>query len=179
MVEKVPRAAFRFPSDRASRRRSIPLASEADNNPSEPSEKRAEPRYPTDDIVAVNVPQDPKSSQHAKVCNISRSGLQLELKTAIPAGHTIEIITARRNLALVGEIRYCVESHGGFRAGVLIRDTVLPTAAAEQHADADQLATYLSGQGLATADFFRIKKHLETCNDCRGRLSGTLESTRE
>jgi hypothetical protein len=153
------------------------LASEADN-PSQPSEKRAEPRYPTDELVAVNVPQDPKLSQIAKVRNISRSGLQLELRKAIPAGITIEIVTSRK-LALFGEIRYCVESHDAFRAGVLIRDTVLPTTAAEQHVDAEQLAAYVSGQGLATADFFRIKKHLETCNDCRARLSGAFESTRE
>jgi len=153
------------------------MASETDNS-GPPSEKRAEPRYPTDDIVTVNVFQDPKSSQLAKVRNISRSGLQLELQTAIPAGLTIEIVTPRK-LALFGEIRYCVESGDAFRAGVLIRDTVLPTVAAQQHVDADQHAAYVSGQGLATAEFFRIKKHLETCNECRARLSGAFESPPE
>jgi hypothetical protein len=153
------------------------LASEADNS-KEPSEKRTEPRYPTDDIVAVNVLQDPKISQLAKVCNISRSGLQLELKISIPAGLTIEIVTSRK-LALIGEVRYCVQSRGGFHAGVLIHDTVLPTRAAGLHADADQLRAYISGQGLATADFFRIKRHLEACSNCRAHLSGTFESTHD
>lgn len=137
-------------------------------------ERRAESRYPTDNIVEVWIMLDPNSSQQAKVLNVSRSGLRLELRRALPVGTAVEVITPLK-LRVLGVIRYCRQSGEVFHAGVRIQMTIMGSVSGAEHLDDNQMSAYAARQGLSMPDFFRLQKHLETCESCRSRLAELLK----
>jgi hypothetical protein len=105
----------------------------------------------------------------ATVLDVSRSGLRLEMSTPIAKGSEIEV-TARSQIAVFGEVRYCRRAGDSFHVGVLIRDVVQSHARAVAHLDDDDVTLYLAGKGLTMAEVIRVKDHLANCQQCRTRL---------
>jgi hypothetical protein len=135
-----------------------------------PSEKRREPRYPCKDAVAVRILSVAPRHFPATVLDVSRSGLRLEVAIPIAKGSEIEV-TARSQIVIFGEVRYCRRAGDSFYAGVLIRDVIQPRLQAVKHLHDDDLSLYLVGKGLTMPEVIRVGGHLATCEECRTRLS--------
>jgi hypothetical protein len=135
-----------------------------------PLEKRREPRYSCKDAVAVRILSIGPRHFPATVVDVSRSGLRLELAIPIAKGSEIEV-TARSQLVVFGEVRYCRRAGDSFQAGVLIRDVIQSRPQAVKHLHDDELSLYLVGKGLTMPEVLRVGAHLETCEECRTRLS--------
>jgi hypothetical protein len=136
------------------------------------AEQRKEPRYATDDLIEVGVLPHLHPRLSGKILNVSRSGLQLELRSELHPGTEIQVMT-RGKLVVFGEVRYCRQSSDVFHIGVRIQDAVVPALDAEKHLHEDELSLYIRGHGLTAAGFVRTKKHLERCPECRKRLTET------
>ena len=152
------------------------MGSQNDFSP-EQTDKRRESRYPTKDDVEVSIMPHADKRHKAKVLNVSRSGLQLELQIELQPGMMVQVVTPRR-LVIFGEVRYCRVFGGVFHAGIHIEDTILSSSYLEQHASEDELALYATERGLTTMAFFRVKKLLERCPECRARLQESSEFMR-
>ena len=136
---------------------------------------RREARYPTNDAVKVSVA--PHQEQHAaKIVNISRRWLRLELGCLLPTRTRIEILTTA-GLAIFGEIRYCHRDGELFYAGVAIHDAIFAKPDTG-HIDDDRLALYGAGRGLSAPEVLRVKEHLEKCAECQATLAETLKMIR-
>lgn len=84
---------------------------------------RQEPRFEVHEAVKVtvlNVPTHPLVD--GRVSDLSRSGLGLELVTPIPAGCSVKVELT--SMVVLGEVKHCKKTEGGFKAGVQI-ETVL------------------------------------------------------
>jgi Putative zinc-finger/PilZ domain len=140
-------------------------------------EKRQETRYPTNDSVKVCLP--PSQLKHAaKILNVSRHGLQLELNCSLPNRGRVEILTTA-SVAIIGEIRYCNPTSAVFHVGVLIHDVVFAKPPGSQHINDDQASLYLAGRGLSAVEVLRVKEHLEGCATCSSALAAaTLQLIR-
>jgi hypothetical protein len=135
-----------------------------------PSEKRREARYPCNDAVAVRILSVGPRHFPATVLDVSRSGLRLELAIPIAKGSEIEV-TARSQIVIFGEVRYCRRAGDSFHAGVLIRDVIQSRLYTTKHLHDDELSLYLVGKGLTMPEVIRVKAHLATCEECHTRLS--------
>ena len=131
-------------------------------------DKRREARYRTNDAVKIIV-GTASQRQNAKILDVSRNGLQLEVGFFLFPGSRVEILTAN-GVVIFGEIRYCNQASERFHAGVLIHDAIFGKSPISEHIDDDQLALYVAGPGLSAVDVLRIKQHLERCDSCRAAL---------
>jgi hypothetical protein len=134
------------------------------------SDKRQDARYPTNDTVTVSVAPFQKNLP-ARILNVSRHGLQLELSCQLPPVTRLEILIT--NGVIFGETRYCNQSGEVFHIGVLIHDAVFTNPSTGKHIDDDLLSLYLAGRGLSAAEVLRVKDHLDVCSKCRTALADT------
>jgi Putative zinc-finger/PilZ domain len=140
----------------------------------EPAKKdnRQDARYPTNEAVTVSLA--PYQQNHAaKILNVSRHGLQLELGCPLPDGARVEILTTAAGVVIFGDIRYCNQTGELFHVGVLIHDAIFAKPLTGEHADDDQLSLYAAGYGLGAAEVLRLKEHLDGCAKCRSALAET------
>lgn len=86
----------------------------------------------------------------------------------MPIETKVQIFTTG-NVAISGEIRYCLPAGEVFRAGVRVQNTLLMPDS--EHLDEDLLSHYLAGKGLAAPVVIRIQRHLETCPQCDALLT--------
>jgi PilZ domain len=136
------------------------------------AERRRETRYPTQDAAEVEVRHGEILRMPAMVVDVSRSGLRLELPTAVGRGEQVKI-NLPRQVVILGEVRYCRRAGMVYHAGVLILDVFQAHAAPGDHISADELSFFLVGKGLAVADIIRLREHLIECEACRIRLGET------
>ena len=135
-------------------------------------DNRQDARYPTNEAVTLSVA--PYQQNHAaKILNVSRHGLQLELECPLPDGARVEILTTTPGVVIFGEIRYCNQTGDLFHLGVLIHDAIFAKPVSGEHADDDQLSLYAAGYGLRAAEVLRVKEHLDMCAKCRSALAET------
>ena len=139
------------------------------------AEKRREARYPTNDDADVQLLPSTGIHLPAKVIDISRSGLRLELETMLGRGIRIEVLILPRELAIFGEVRYCRRSGNRFHVGVAIDGVVSPTPDHGEHIHDDQLGLYALGKGLTVPEVLRVKNHLVECDHCVKRLGESIE----
>src|SRR5258708_1840443 len=96
-------------------------------------ERRSEARYPTNDVVEVQIlEKDSWCRVAATILDVSRSGLRIEVRAPIAKGSQVEIIVPRR-LSIFGEVRYCRRSGEAVYAGILIQQVVRPRPSANEH----------------------------------------------
>jgi hypothetical protein len=142
------------------------------NRESAKKDNRQDARYPTNEAVTVSVA--PYQQNHAaRVLNVSRHGLQLELGCPLPDGARVEILTTAEGVVIFGEIRYCNQTGELFHIGVLIHDAIFAKPLTGEYADDDQLSLYAAGRGLGAAEVLRLKEHLDGCAKCRSALGET------
>jgi hypothetical protein len=142
------------------------------NRESAKKHNRQDARYPTNEAVTVSVA--PYQQNHAaRVLNVSRHGLQLELGCPLPDGARVEILTTAEGVVIFGEIRYCNQTGELFHIGVLIHDAIFAKPLTGEYADDDQLSLYAAGRGLGAAEVLRLKEHLDGCAKCRSALGET------
>ena len=136
------------------------------------AERRRETRYPTQDAAEVEVRHGEILRMPAMVVDVSRSGLRLELPAAVGRGEQVKI-NLPRQVAILGEVRYCRRAGMVYYAGVLILDVFQAQVAPGEHISADELSFFLIGKGLAVADIIKLREHLIECEACRIRLGET------
>ena len=134
-------------------------------------ERRSEARYPTRDVVEVQIlEKDSLRRFAATIVDVSRSGLRLEIRSSIGKGAQVEIILGRA-LVIFGEVRYCRRSGEAVYAGILIQQVVHPRPLADEHINDDVLSCYLVGKGLTVPEVIGLKEHLILCEACKIRLA--------
>ena len=133
-------------------------------------ERRREARYPTNKQAKVEVICGGPLRQSARILDVSRSGLRLEVETFIGKGLQAEIILPE-HMVIFGEVRYCRRGGSGFHAGILIQNVFQPRRALESHVHDDLLDLYLVGKGLTFAEVITLREHLNACDSCRTRLT--------
>jgi hypothetical protein len=134
------------------------------------SEKRKETRYPTNESAEVRLLYTGRDPIRAKIVNVSRSGMRLEVASALPQGRRIEITTSSRKLVVFGEIRYCKGVSGGFHVGVLIEGVVSDRDGSVANLSGDEIASYIARQGVTTPEAQRASEHLSKCGMCLRRI---------
>ncbi len=142
--------------------------------PAQGSNRRTEFRYPTDDLVELIVAPNFKQRIAARILNVSRCGLQLEIPAALLTGSHVEVFTSPK-LVVLGEVRWCQRVGEVYHAGLPIEGIIVGEQEESVHLDDDRLALYLSGRGLTTPEVLAVQKHLDECVECRTRLSDTAE----
>jgi hypothetical protein len=146
------------------------------NRESANKDNRQDARYPTNEAATVSIA--PYQENHAaKILNVSRHGLQLELGCPLPHGARVEVLP-EAGVMIFGEIRYCNQTGELFHVGVLIHDAIFAKPLPGAHADDDQLSLYVAGHGLRAAEVLRVKEHLVGCSKCRAALAETSELIR-
>lgn len=143
-------------------------------------EKRRERRYPTNDPVKVRTSPYTAAPIPAKIVDVSRSGMKLELVTPLQRDARIEVLMPFTKLVVFGEVRYCRRSGAVYHAGVLIENVVQP-ASDKTHVNVDDMSLYVVGKGLSAAEVLRVEEHLSRCPACKTRLvqaTKTLYPTR-
>jgi hypothetical protein len=88
-----------------------------------PAERRRDKRFAADEPVIIQV-VNPFESEHvaARIKDVSRTGVMLELPASIFAGSLIKIHIGK--LIAFGEVRYCGRAGSQFRAGVILHDVI-------------------------------------------------------
>ena len=145
--------------------------------PPEPSgiERRREPRYPCNDPVMVRVTPGDGNRIPAKLVDVSKSGLRLEIAVPLLKGSEIEIVLSKQ-IAIFGKIRHCRRSGDNYHAGVLIQEAFY-SSKANDHVSDDQLGNYLTGNGLTLTQVIKVRDHLALCSTCRLRMVSTYTLT--
>jgi hypothetical protein len=117
----------------------------------------------------------PDDGQHlpGTIIDISKSGLRLELGTALTKGRRIEIVTFPAGLIIFGEVKYCRRVGAVFHAGVLIEGVVSGKEDGEAHILDDEIELYVVGKGLAAQEVLRVREHLSKCDVCCRRVLAT------
>jgi len=134
-------------------------------------ERRSEARYPTRDVVEVQILENGNLDRvAATIVDVSRSGLRLELRSPIAKGSQVEIILGRA-LVIFGEVRYCRRGGEAVYAGILIQQVIHPRPLTGEHINEDVLSCYLVGKGLTVPEVIGLKEHLMLCEACRIRLA--------
>ena len=146
------------------------------STPTEPgaqsTERRREPRYPTNDPAAVEVLPGRSPKIGALLTDVSRSGVCLRLKTFLPVGSSVKIWLQSKTV-MIGKVRYCRPRGAGFDAGILIEDLVYNPDAQALHLHDDEISLYLGGNRVTVAEVIRLKNHLGCCESCRRRVAVT------
>ena len=151
---------------------SIPITTAFALRRARTAERLREKRYPTADAAEVEVRHGEMLRMPAMVVDVSRSGLRLELPAAIGRGERVKI-SLPRQMMILGEVRYCRRAGIVFHAGIMIEEVFYTVSAADRHISDDELAFFLVGKGLATADIIQLRDHMLECEACRIRLGET------
>jgi len=142
-------------------------------SPAQPqSERRREPRYPTNDSAEITVLGEPPVWFAGRVLDVSRSGLRIALLSPLGSGTRVRI-TFRRPAVIFGEVRHCKWAGDAYHVGVKIEDVLISP---NRHVAEDELALYVSGKGLTEAEFFYVRLHFSDCPECQARLRNGEES---
>ena len=128
-------------------------------------ERRKAFRYPTRDVVEVNAVPTAGQRLQAIVIDVSRSGVCLKSATPLTIHSEIEVLFGTSKLVIFGEVRYCRQTDGAFYSGIRI-DAVVDPQSTDVHLQDDEIALYIAGKGLTTAEFLRVEEHLSGCRDC-------------
>lgn len=142
-------------------------------------EKRRERRYPVNEAVKVRVFPYAAMPISAKILDVSRSGMKLELPTPMSPGTRIEILMPMTKLAVFGDVRYCRKCGEEYHAGVLIAD-VIRSKPDTTHLHDDQISLYVVRKGLTATEVLRVETHLSHCAACKQRMveiTNTLYAT--
>jgi len=132
------------------------------------ADRRREPRYPCNDDVQVTVLSGNGRRVPAKLVEISRSGLRIELDIPLDKNAQIEIRMSNE-VAIFGRVRHCRAVGERHQAGVLIEEAFYASHSRE-HVSAAQLTEYVTGEGLTIPQAIRVREHLAKCNACRLRI---------
>ena len=93
--------------------------------PSAP-ERRRSPRAPANDPALIKLIHPSVSeSLPARVLDVSKDGLKVEVSQRLEAGMTVQIIL-ERSIA-IAEVRYCIRAGEAYYAGVSIQDVFART----------------------------------------------------
>src|SRR4030095_9348503 len=137
-------------------------------------ERRKEPRFQangTGDLAILNPPSLDRLT--VKVVDVSRTGCQIELQTAVNEGVMIEL--RLKDVIVLGVIVNCREHEPGcYRAGIQttqITESPLQT----RHLPESDLELYAIGKGLSNAQRVMYAGHLDLCEQCRHRLTEAQE----
>jgi hypothetical protein len=136
-------------------------------------EKRKETRYPTNDAADVRLLPGDGKHLPGTIIDISKSGLRLELSTALIKGRRIEIITFPGGLIIFGEVKYCRRVGAVFHAGVLIEGVVSKRDDGETHILDEEIELYVVDKGLTAPEVLRVREHLSKCDVCSRRVLAT------
>lgn len=132
------------------------------------ADRRREARYPCNKAVQVRNLTKNEARLSARIIEISRSGLRLELPAPVTKGAQVEILMSKE-VAIFGKVRHCGAVGEKYQAGVQIEETYYASEESE-HISAVQLTRYVSGTGLTIPQAIRIREHLAHCDACRLRL---------
>jgi PilZ domain len=135
------------------------------------AERRREPRYPCNDPVEVRILPGGGQRVPAMLLDVSKSGLRLQIGTALLKGAEIEILLSKQ-IAIFGKVRHCRRNGDVYHAGILIQEAFY-SAKPSDHVSAEQLASYLTGHGLTLMQVIRVRDHLALCSACRLRMVET------
>ena len=135
------------------------------------AERRREPRYPCNDPVELRTIPGDGQRVTAKLLDVSRSGLRLEVGVALIRGTQIEILLSKQ-LAIFGKVRHCRRAGDLYEAGILIEEAFYSSKAGE-HIALEQLTSYLTGNGLTLPQVIKVREHLAVCSTCRMRMVET------
>ena len=133
-------------------------------------DRRKEPRYPTNEPVDVEILRA-LSHTSGVILDVSRSGLSLQLDSAVGRGAHIKIKFPKR-LIIFGEVRYCRKTGTRYHAGALIETLLFTHKPDDEHISDDELRLYVAGKGLSVFELINVTWHLENCETCRGRFAG-------
>ncbi len=103
------------------------------------TEKRSEPRVPTDDPASLHILSPLIDERFAiRVLDVSRNGLKLSSPVRLQPGMLVQVRI--RNIIAIGEVRHCTNVGDGFRAGVHLDDVLTHNepGAASAHALPEQ-----------------------------------------
>jgi PilZ domain len=89
-------------------------------------EKRHEHRYSTNDPAEVKVLPSDGVVLTAKIVDVSRSGVGIEIERPLLKSTRVEIGSPRHKLVIFGEVRYCKPAGARFHIGVLIEGVASP-----------------------------------------------------
>ena len=131
-------------------------------------DRRREARYPCNKAVEVRNLTKNGARFPARITEISRSGLRLELQASVSKGAQIEILMSKE-VAIFGKVRHCRAVGEKYQAGIQIEETYYASEEAE-HLSAVQLTRYVSGTGLTIPQAIRVREHLAHCDACRLRM---------
>ena len=83
--------------------------------------RRREPRFTTDEEVVVRLLNPFSASRtDARILNVSRHGLMLQLEANLYIGSTVQI--RMKDTILLGEVRHCNQAGRAFHVGIVIRN---------------------------------------------------------
>jgi hypothetical protein len=132
------------------------------------AERRREPRYPCNDPVEIRIIPGAGSRIPGTLLDVSRSGLRIELDSAVPKGTQVEILLSRQ-LEVSGRVRHCRRVGAKYQAGVLILEA-MDSSKPNEHVSEELLSSYLGGRGLTLTQAIRVRDHLAACSTCRLRV---------
>ena len=134
------------------------------------AERRRETRYPCNEDVQVRVLPGDGRLLKGRMIDLSRSGLRIEIESAVTKGSEVEIILPKE-VIIFGEARYSRRSGETHQVGIMIQDVFYSKAHGEHHVHADQLSRYMEGKGLTVPEAISVRHHLQYCRYCRSRMS--------
>lgn len=152
--------------------RSVSMKTETSNIAVAVHEKRRERRYPTNDPAKIKVSPFTAAPVPAKIVDVSRSGMKLELNTPLQRESRIEVMMLTSKAVIFGEIRYCRRFGSVYHAGVLIED-VVQSKPDTKHLAEDEISLYVVGKGLTAAEVIHVEEHLLRCDSCKQRMVDT------
>jgi anti-sigma factor RsiW len=86
-----------------------------------PPERRKSPRVPADDPARIKLLYPAVSEPlPARILDVSKDGMKLELSQVLEPGATIEVLFKR--FVAIAEVRYSIRVGDVYRCGVLIQD---------------------------------------------------------
>ncbi len=96
----------------------IPRFMDLSPNTCEAEDRRRAPRFPTSAFVDIEIQKPRAQKLQGIVYEVSRSGLGLELPSALEKGAVVKITL--KNVVISGEVRHCRPATTGFTAGVFV-----------------------------------------------------------
>ncbi|HEX6894588.1 MAG TPA: PilZ domain-containing protein [Bryobacteraceae bacterium] len=141
------------------------------------ADRRREARYPCNKAVQVRNLTQNEARLSARIIEISRSGLRLELPAPVTKGSQVEILMSKE-VAIFGKVRHCRAVGEKYHAGVQIEEVYYASQNAE-HLSTVHLTKYVSGTGLTIPQAIRVREHLAHCDACRLRMVESYSTKQE
>ncbi len=101
--------------------------------------RRKEFRYPTHELVQINLLPGRSDPFPATVIDVAKSGLRLELVRPLPRCSRIEILFSTSELPISGEVRYCHGFDGVYYARIFIDEVVHSRPLPGEHLHDDEI----------------------------------------